>query len=332
MKVMHPGETLTDLVCSACRASALVWSNNEPGQVACAHCGRTFPCSGPIMDFLLRERLDNSNMIELKGNDIDIHNPDVIASMANKDTWSPVYIHSLMHAMEVVHKFIAHYPSDTTLYSLGSGTGFELKILCSRRKFKRVYSSDLSWTATSIVPTTLSSLEGQIGLFVSEFTQSPVPKRQGNLGLVFQALHHTADIHKTVEHLLKHTFDDLVIVEPSTNWLVEILASIGLAKRVEYSGLKPSWMDLGIIKKIAKRNGYETQIQTWWEFPPGLARFVDWNKCLTKAVTTAVDFLSWITGLFQFGSMSAVLFTKRAPERANGSVHSGEQERGHAAG
>ena len=76
-------------------------------------------------------------------------------------------------------------------------------------------------------------------------------KTEKRLGLVFQALHHTSDIHIALDSLLRNNFSTLVVVEPTTNWLIEFLAKLGLAKRVEYSGLNPSWLNLSEAKRIA---------------------------------------------------------------------------------
>ncbi len=248
-------------------------------------------------------------MNEINGNKYDPENPDIVEHMSSKVKWSSVYGHSLMYAVNIVERLIINYSSDTTLYCLGSGTGFEIKALCPRKKFKRIYSSDISMSALTIGLQVLEPIEGDLGLFVSEFGRTPVQKKAGDLGLVFQALHHTADIHESVECILKHNFTDLIIVEPTTNWLVEILAFFGLAKRKEYSGLQPSWMNLGLIKKIAAQHKFNTQIYTWWEFPPGIANIFDRNRYLAKIACHVVDFISIITGYFKFGSMSAVLFT-----------------------
>jgi len=301
---------LTDLSCSACRKPELsCCASDAATEIVCNNCGSRFPCQGPIIDFLLRDCLDQTNLNEINGNEYNLEDAAVVEQMFDKDKWSSVYGHSLMYAVNIIEKLIINYSSDTTLYCLGSGTGFEIKALCTRKQFRRIYSSDISMSALKIALQVLAPFEGNLGLFASTFSHTPVQKKPGNLGLVFQALHHTTDIHKTLESLLKHSFTDLIIVEPTTNWLVEILAYFGLAKRKEYSGLIPSWMDLGQIEKIATQHNYNTQIYTWWEFPPGLARYFDWNVYLANFMSHVVDFISVLTGYFKFGSMSAILFT-----------------------
>lgn len=303
-------EMLEDLSCCSCYKSSLSLGVNLAEELACGSCRRRYPCEGSIPNFLLDERLDDTNRNEIAGNQIDHSDQTSVSHLASKDEWDPAYTRTLMYAINVVADFIKNYSEETVLISLGSGTGFELKKLCELRSFRRVYSSDISMTATQVVPMTLSTLEGKIGLFVAEFSHAPVIKREGVLGLVFQALHHTTDAHVSLRSLLENTFLDLVIVEPTTNWFIEILAYVGIAKREEYSGLKPSWLNLSAVRAIAEQCGYRIRIRTWWEFPPQLRSLFDRTPTLSRFVQTAVEGFSWITSCFNFGSMSAIHFTK----------------------
>lgn len=311
MNILTAKEMVADLVCSACRAPALACGDGpDVTEVICGACGRHFPCQNQLIDFLLREELDQTNLNELAGNEWDTSDPKVIQSITNKDRWSPVYVHSLRYGLDVVNQFIQGSSAGATLVSLGSGAAFELKIICSRNRFRRVYSSDISRSATSMAPTTLAHLDGQLGLFVAEFGHVPISKRENVIGLVFQALHHTTEIHAATDRLLKQSFERLVVVEPTTNWVVEILARFGLAKRVEYSGLDPSWMNLRRMRAVADRNGCRMKVKTWWEVPPGFARFFVSYPRMGRIVSRMVDGISRVTNWVSLGSMSCVLFIR----------------------
>jgi hypothetical protein len=312
MKSLPPQETIAYLNCPNCSSPGLKWEGGgDDGAAVCTGCGRLFPCDRGVVDFVMPEHLDPTNRNEIRGNAHDLENPETIRMMTSKEDWSAVYTHMMMKAVGAVLDFIRHYPADTAVFSLGSGTAYELKILLRSKPFRRVFSSDISKTATLIAPINLSSLEGEVGLFLCTFDQCPVRKQPGTLGMVFQALHHSSDIHRSIENLLKNNFTDLVIVEPTTNWFVEILARFNLAKRVEYSGLKPDWMDLHRVRRIAAENGYDVKVRTWWEYPPPLLpRFVDRSRILKFLLCSTVDLVSWVTNCFRFGGMSAVLFTR----------------------
>lgn len=160
----------------------------------------------------------------------------------------------------------------------------------------------------SLVPVTLTDVDLPVGLFVSEFRRVPIAKAETRLGLVFQALHHSANIHLALDSLLRNCFSTLVVVEPTTNWLVECLAKFGLAKRIEYSGLYPSWLDLKEAKRIAGENRCRMYVQTWWEIPPYVSVRFDRHPVARTFLTKFVDLLSRFTSYFSFGSMSCVVF------------------------
>lgn len=124
-------------------------------------------------------------------------------------------------------------------------------------------------------------------------------------------LDHCDDVHRTIDILLNH-FDNLVIVEPTRNWLMNALDRFGLSMNIEYSGLKPDWIDLRRLRQLAQRRGYSMAASTWWPCPdwavPALFRrvaFLGLGLCL------AVDAISALTGPFKFGAMSIVHFQKK---------------------
>ena len=310
MQQLTPKEMLEDLSCCYCHESSLLYRADPANEIVCESCGRIYPCDHSIPDFLLHEELDDTNRNEIAGNQVDLTDGSAVSRMASKDDWDSAYTRTLMQAIRIVAEFMRSYPDETVVVSLGSGTAFELKKLCELRSFRRVYSSDISRTTTRIAPVTLSAIDGQLGLFVAEFSRSPVSKRKGVLGLVFQALHHTADVHATLQNLLEDSFLDLVIVEPTTNWFVELLALFGIAKRTEYSGLKPSWLRLRRVRAIARQCGYRIRVRTWWEFPPQLIWAFRRTPRLSRSIQAILEGFSWLSGWFHFGSMSAIHFTK----------------------
>lgn len=312
MKQLTLDALASDLVCPVCKESALQCRKDPQETIHCRTCNRSFPVSAGIPNFLLHELLDETNRNELDGNHYDVSNQQAVAAATTKLDWSPAYIHSLIYAMEKVRVGIRKHVSSscTELCSLGSGTGFELKWLCRELSFSRVYSSDISPSAVSLVPVTLEDVQLPVGLFVSEFLNVPMAKTEKRLGLVFQALHHTSDIHIALDSLLRNNFSTLVVVEPTTNWLIEFLAKFGLAKRVEYSGLNPSWLKLSEAKRIADEHQCGVNIKTWWEIPPYLSTHFDRRPMARKMLTKFMDLFSSLTNFFSFGSMSCVVFVR----------------------
>jgi len=316
MKQLTLEEIAHDLICPQCKKLSLqappLFESIEFGAMKCESCSREFPIEQGVPNFLLMERLDKTNLEEIRGNVYDTRDASLVSCVTNKWNGSAAYVHSLSCAVKNVEHALGRLRNDhTVLVSLGSGTGFELQRLCKRLSFAKVNASDISLSAVSLVPVTLAGETTSVGTFVSEFKNLPLSKRENWIGLVFQALHHTSDIHDALDELLGNSFETLIIVEPTTNWFIEWLARFGLAKRIEYSGLNPSWLDLTVSKKIAEKHKYDLKIETWWEIPPYVSERLDRSALLRAIVTKSVDLFSALTNLISFGSMSCVVFTSK---------------------
>jgi hypothetical protein len=88
-------------------------------------------------------------------------------------------------------------------------------------------------------------------------------------------------------------------VEPTRNWLVDILAKHGLARNIEYLGLKPDWINLRTISDIAKRLGFRMTARTWWPFPDSLVpQLGERNKFLRRAFCSSLAPVSLLTDPF----------------------------------
>jgi hypothetical protein len=158
----------------------------------------------------------------------------------------------------------------------------------------------------------LEGFEGELGLFAADYDHLPVRRRPGLAGFVYLALHHSEDPHRSLERLLDRNFDHLVIVEPVTNRLVDVLARLGLARKLEYSGLRPVWFDIGRVRRIARERDYELEIQTWWEIPRNqLPRRVRKSRLAWRPLYAFAVGCSWLTRPFRVGSMAAFRFVSR---------------------
>jgi hypothetical protein len=198
-------------------------------------------------------------------------------------------------------------PTSRELFVMGAGTGFDLRLLLRHRSYDRVYASDISPAATELIARSLADFDGELGLFASEFLRCPVPKTRGGVGFIFQALHHAPDAHAALETLLDHNFDELVVVEPITNIPLGVLARFDLAQRVEYSGTRPDWLDLGRVKRLASARGYGIATQTWWEIPPYVMRpWLKEHADVSRNLCRFVDVVSRMTGMIRFGSQAAI--------------------------
>jgi uncharacterized protein YbaR (Trm112 family) len=302
MQPMTPSELADALTCPLCRGGRL---EIVEGSISCLRCARTYPATDRgIVSFLLDEHLDQTNRNEIKGNTF---NQEWEEKLLHKESWHPLHTRQMRWVAEVVERML---PQARDLYALGAGHGFDLKLILRRRSFERVFASDISPAATSMIGRALAEFPGKLGVFVSEFGRCPVAKSAGGLGLVFQALHHASDAHAALETLLDHSFDDLLVVEPITNPPLGLLARYDLVQRVEYTGTRPDWLSLPRVREIAQSRGYKMALQTWWEIPPYFITLFGRRPLLSASCYHLFDGVSRATNTIKFGSQAAIHLTR----------------------
>lgn len=306
MKVISLEQLSAALVCPACRGGALQVLASTGSRVRCERCHREYGLDGGVLSFLIDEQLSETNRNEITANAVNPADREYADAMIHKEDWRPLHTRQMNWVVDFVSEMFPN-SSDRDLFTLGAGVGFDLRLLLRRTKFARVYASDISPTATALIERALENYPGELGLFASEFGLCPVAKRPNSVGLVFQALHHAPDAHAALEALMDHSFDDLVIVEPTTNPPLKLLAKFDLVQRVEYSGTRPDWMSIPRIEAIAAKRGYTAQVRTWWEIPPYLApKWVDTMPVVADALYGVFDVVSRVTEPLHFGSMAAI--------------------------
>lgn len=298
---LDPLKCLNLLSCPCPREAALTASETE---AICSGCERRFPVRGGILEFVNPDDLEVAKAKELRGQTIEL-TPSNIQRMVNKDTWSTFRAHSA----DQKFKQLARYLADTdsrTLISLGSGVGFEIKGLLPLHSFDRVLSSDLSYSKLCVVPHTLERFGVEILRFTSDLDACPVRDRDLPI-LVYEALHHTPDMHATLTRLMERGHEHLLLVEPATNGLMRALERWGLSRRIEYSGVKPGRLEVSRVRELCSEHGYTSEITTMWVFPD------DYLKSITRSggmpqrlFLLAVDLLSIVTRPFGFGNFAIV--------------------------
>jgi hypothetical protein len=163
------------------------------------------------------------------------------------------------------------------IFLLGTGTGRDLLFLQRLLPLETVYCSDLSVTALQLLLERLKKVALRVGLFTSDLAACPVATQEIPV-LIVGALHHTQDIHQSLEGLLARGYEDLFLVEPIDNGLMRWLARRGVARRVEYSGVKPGRLALSRARELARRYGYEMKAATSWAFPEDYYRRILPNR------------------------------------------------------
>ena len=144
--------------------------------------------------------------------------------------------------------------------------------------------SDLNRSTLEVAKFNLASQDidesTQVCLFTSDLDAVPLKDRALPL-VVYECLHHTPDMHTTIERMLRYGYDSICFVEPCSNWLMRIFARLGLAQHEEYSGLEPDRLDLKRLRRLCDRYGYRLEVRTMWELP------VDYVERLSRNSTAA---------------------------------------------
>jgi DNA-directed RNA polymerase subunit RPC12/RpoP len=282
--------------------------------VRCKNCQRKFLVKNHILEFIVNKELDNETRRELKGNRISLAKKN-IEHYANKDNWSNYYNHFVNKKFGYLIKYLDAVRMQG-IVSLGSGPGFELKQLLKRKPIYTIFSSDLAYSTTRVVPVALKDFNIILCLFTSDINNTPVIPNDSFPILIYEALHHTGNIHLSIEKLLQKRFKNIFFVEPSTNFMIKILAKFNLAQRVEYSGVKPDFLDIEKLKRLAKKYNYDLKIRTLWDVPEEYFRVICKKESLLQTILLGIiDLISTVGDKIQFGSFAVVALERGSRHR-----------------
>ncbi len=306
---MAPQALIQHLYCPNCGGSPLF---SAPEGIICRQCGRKYPEKRGVFDFILYDQLGETEKKELKAMTLAIDNEQELKRITQGERGDAFQRHFLMRGIRLAAKYLSQYAHpEITLCTVGSGAGFELKALPQYIIFDRIIASDISWTAACAIGRCLEERTGELGLLACDFNQCPIKRSPNLVCFVFEAIHHSDDACMTLKRLMKQNFDYLVIVEPTRNWLVNIMSRWGLTMNIEYSGLKPDWIYLPQVRDMAASQGYGMEATTWWSFPSSrVPEKIKNNPALAKFLCIIIDTISHVTRPFRFGSMSAVHLKK----------------------
>ena len=280
----------------------------------CSNCAFLVRVAGGIVELVDPHNLDPHKSGELSGNDI-AQDEDTIRHYLSKEDWSSFVAHFIEKKAARLAKTLRADGVDDVVF-LGAGTGFELGPLL-RHDFrpKRIGLSDLSRSALDVAKYYLPHVgvdpEIPVALFTSDLDAVPL-KDKSQAIVVYECLHHTPDMHESLRRMLDYGYKRIYLVEPTSNWLIRLLAKRGLAQRVEYSGVEPDRFDLQRVRAICADHGYNRSVWTMWEFPDDYYRsivrrvFKKDNRFVERATHLAIDGLSVVGRPFRFGNFAVI--------------------------
>ncbi len=301
------------LSCVRCSSRSLHYSDEK---VVCTSCLSQYPVNHGVIDLVPYDLLPETATNEIKAMSLSL-NDEQLKPFIQKENWDALQTHYHKKAIRAACHFLKQYAgSDSVLFAMGCGAGFEFRLMHPHDRPKDIIASDISWRAARAIPLSVKDIDGVLGTIACDFNHCPVTKDSKLVGFVFEALHHSDDVHGSLEALLANRFEHLLMVEPTRNWLVNLLEPMGVTMRIEYSGLKPDWIDIKKARRIAHRLGFKMEVKTWWPIPDSLVpSVVKRNIFMRSGLCAVVDTFSTLANLFNFGAMSAFHF-KRASNQS----------------
>lgn len=289
---------------------------------SCAGCNALFPVSHGIVEFVLEKTLDEAKRRELMGNTLDLDQATIDHYLRKVDWEWLVGVWSRRKARRLSRRL--HRSRATDPAFLGAGTGFEVPLVYEAGfRADRLVISDLSATALRIARRRIDDLltatnhawNPDISWCTSDLDAVPLRSRSHDI-VVFECLHHTPDMHASLERMLAFGYRSVHLVEPTANWVIRLLARRGLAQRVEYSGVEPDRLSVRRVRSLARRYGYTRRITTSWELPvdytAALARRTRLPRWLCDRIVLAVCDVATVLGRpFHFGNFSVVSLVRR---------------------
>lgn len=302
--VLQPADYLHHLACPHCHAPLQPGDSGD--NIRCSSCSRAYPVTEEgIVEFVDAAMLDEPTAQELQGNTYRLSGQQIAAIMAAEQAagWSTYYARQRRRSIQQLALYMRGLPV-AEIVSLGTGSGREIAYLMDFLPLRTVYCSDLSLTALRMVPERLKHTDLRLGLFTSDLAHCPVYSRDLPV-LIVAALHHTQDMHTTLARLLAHGYHDVLIVEPTSNALLQLLARRGLAHRVEYSGLRPGRLNHQVLQDMARQYGYRLALTTLWAFPEDYYRRLNSRGHISPQMfSAALDALSAATNPIKIGNVS----------------------------
>jgi len=282
--------------------------------LVCRACDARVPVTDHVVEFVDVAELDDHKSNELHGNEIG-SDADVVEHFLAKEDWSSFSRHFVSLKIASLYRYIRDGGRGQAAF-LGSGTGFEIGPLW-REGYRpaRLFVSDLNRSTLEVAKFNLASQNidesTQVCLFTSDLDAVPLKDRALPL-VVYECLHHTPDMHATIERMLRYGYESICFVEPCSNWLMRIFARVGLAQREEYSGLEPDRLDLKRLRRLCDRYGYRLEVHTMWELPVDYFERVSRNRpWLERVMIGAIDAFSFVLRPFRFGNFAACRLTRR---------------------
>lgn len=288
--------------CTCSQKATLLWDGKK---VYCKKCERFyFFDKERILHLLDNEQLDEDAQRELKEHTYK-RSADEIAKWVlteRANLWKDYYTLDRQQGIKKLAEYLSPHVEECICF-LGVGTGREIEYLLQYIPLEKVICSDISGSNLEVVMPRLATYPVSVEwVLTSDLNYCPVTAHEVPI-VVVNALHHTGDMHEAIRRLLHYGYQNIFIFEPAGNWLISFFERRGLARRVEYSGVRPGRLDISRLRLMCASYGYQLNLQTMWSFPQDyFMRMGVESMMITRAFIGIVRTFSIITAPFEFGN------------------------------
>ena len=316
MKLTDINKLVTEFYCPYTQNNNLTLRESEDIMYLISHGGKKYKILDQnIIEFCSLEDLKDEEHKLREVNGID--NAQKLyqgASLVNR--WNDYRLHCRMAKLKLLTGEL--FKSDiSTLVFLGAGAATEITQILDmdkEKKIKRILASDISVNACKIIAERLEKYDIEATIFSSDIDYCPVKKSNNYPIVICDALHHTPDMHESIDRLLQYGYKNIYFVEPANNFIVKLLEKFGLARRKEYSGCIPGRLEIKKLKLLASNYKYKIKINTLWEFPEDYYRKIfgkiGENRAIEACFLAIVDLWSYMTNYVKIGNFAIVHLEK----------------------
>lgn len=268
--------------------------------------------------------MDNVSRVELEEGFKDTENKENLRLQLDKLRHSHPYDGLfLSRFLDCVVSSIPEDPARGFIF-VGSGTGNDAAYICKRVGHRRAIVTDLSVDFLRHHKAVFSNYgvpEPDLAV-ACDFKSLPFSERAKEYWLIgFLCFHHSVSMEETLSDILEH-FDSIVIFEPMTNPVLELLAKFNLSRRSENDYYRPSRVTASLIAKLTSK--FDVKKKLFLQLPRDYLPFLSkkqkvtfdpehmrMEKALSYFYFSMQQCLGAILSVFGFGNMVLLRLQKR---------------------
>ncbi len=264
----HDTETTWDrldlLVCPTCHGHL----RHDRRELRCAECDTAYAITDGVPRMVDWAELSAAGRQEMAGQ--DRHFGELTDKAVFKPDFHPRYRRRRMEErLGHLRAALAEgLPEKGSVHVACCGTGYEVEALANAGY--QVSASDLSAQALRGLAKRAAARGYQVPYVQADVLHLPFPEDSFDLAVVVAGLHHTPDPAAGFAELVRVTRRRLVIIEPYTGALFNLLGRLRLAHRREYSHIQPTRLSAARLRGMVHGDYLRVrQRRLYLDLPPG---------------------------------------------------------------